>query len=100
MYLINLSKEASEKHSTRVFKLLVGFSYGIVLAFLIQTEVMYSFDGIGDLFLPAISSGDFYVINAIIFLTLISFPIFILVCFFLFFLIGRSKNKHILKPVK
>jgi len=92
MYLINLSKEASEKHSTRVFKLLVGFSFGIVLAFLIQTEVMYSFDGIGDLFLPAISSGDFYVINAIIFLTLISFPIFILVCFFLFFLIGKSKN--------
>jgi hypothetical protein len=49
MYLINLSKEASEKRSTRVFKLLVGLRYGIVLTFLIQTEIMFGFDGIGDL---------------------------------------------------
>ena len=100
MYLINLSKEASVKHSTNVFKLLVGLSYGIVLAFLIQTEIMFSFDGIGDLFLQAISSGDYYVINAIIFLTLISFPIFIVLTLFLFFLFGKLKNKYSLKEVK
>lgn len=100
MYLINLSKEASVKHSTNVFKLLVGFSYGIVLAFLIQTEIMFSFDGIGDLFLQAISSGDYYIINAIIFLTLISFPIFIMLSLLLFFLFGKLKKNYILKQVK
>ena len=100
MYLINLSKDASEKHSTNVFKLLVGFSYGIVLAFLIQTEIMFSFDGIGDLFLQAISSGDYYVINAIVFLTLISFPIFIMLSLFSFFLFGKLKKSYILKQVK
>ena len=100
IYLINLSKEASVKHSTIVFKLLVGFSYGIVLAFLIQTEIMFSFDGIGDLFLQAISSGDYYVINAIIFLTLISFPIFIMLSLLLFFLFGKLKKSYILKQVK
>jgi ABC-type dipeptide/oligopeptide/nickel transport system permease component len=100
LYLINLSKEASVKHSTNVFKLLVGFSYGIVLAFLIQTEIMFSFDGIGDLFLQAISSGDYYVINAIVFLTLISFPIFIMLSLFSFFLFGKLKKSYILKQVK
>jgi len=100
MYLINLSKEASVKRSTNVFKVLVGFSYGIVLAFLIQTEIMFSFDGIGDLFLQAISSGDYYVINAIIFLTLISFPIFIMLSLLLFFLFGKLKKNYILKRVK
>jgi len=81
LYLINVSKETSERHSTKVFKLLVGVSYGIVLAFLFQTEIMFSFDGIGDLFLQAMSSTDYYVINAIIFLTFISFPIFIVLPF-------------------
>jgi len=100
MYLINLSKEASEKRSTRVFKLLVGLSYGIVLAFLIQTEIMFSFDGIGDLFLQAISSADYYVINAIIFLTLISFPIFIMLTLLLFFLFGKLRNLYVLKQIK
>ncbi len=100
MYFINLSKEPSEKHSTRMFKVLVGFSYGIVLAFLLQTEIMFSFDGIGDLFLQAISSVDYYVLNAIIFLTVISFPIFIVFILLLFFLFGKLKKKHILKQVK
>jgi ABC-type antimicrobial peptide transport system permease subunit len=100
IYLTNLSKEASERHSTNIFKLLVGFSYGIVLAFLIQTEIMFSFDGIGDLFLQAISSGDYYVLNAIIFLTLISFPIFIVLTLVLFYLFGRVKRHHIRKQIK
>jgi ABC-type dipeptide/oligopeptide/nickel transport system permease component len=97
IYLINLTKEASEKHSTIAFILLVGFSYGIVLAFLIQTEIMFSFEGIGDLFLQAISSADYYVMNVIIFLTLISFPIFIMLSLFLFFLFGKVKNHYILR---
>ena len=97
IYLVFLTKEALEKHSTIVFKLLVGFSYGIVLAFLMQTEIMFSFEGIGDLFLQAISSADYYIMNVIIFLTLISFPIFIMLSLFLFFLFGKIKNRYILR---
>ena len=100
MYLINLSKEPSEKQPTKVFILLVGLSYGIVLAFLLQTEIMFSFNGIGDLFLQALSSVDYYVLNTIIFFTLTSFPIFIVSILFIFFLFGKLKRKNILKQAK
>lgn len=99
IYLINLTKESLEKHSTIRFNLLVGFSYGIVLAFLMQTQtgIMYSFEGIGDLFLQALRCSDYYVINGIIFLTLISFPIFITLILLLFFQFGKVKKRHILR---
>lgn len=97
IYLINLTKESLEKHSTIRFNLLVVFSYGIVLAFLMQTGIMYSFEGIGDLFLQAIRSADYYVINGIIFLTLISFPIFIMLILLSFFQFGKVKKRHILR---
>ena len=100
MYLINLSKEPSEKQPTKVFILLVGLSYGIVLAFLLQTEIMFSFNGIGDLFLQALSSVDYYVLNTIVFFTLTSFPIFIVSILFIFFLFGKLKRKNILKQAK
>ena len=100
MYLINLSKEPSEKQPTKVFILLVGLSYGIVLAFLLQTEIMFSFNGIGDLFLQALSSVDYYVLNTIVFFTLTSFPIFIVSILFIFFLFGKLKRKNFLKQVK
>jgi peptide/nickel transport system permease protein len=96
IYLVILTKEASEKHSTIAFILLVGFSYGIVLTFLMQTEIMFSFEGIGDLFLQAISSTDYYVMNVIIFFSLISFPIFIMLILLLFFQFGKVKKHHIL----
>lgn len=96
-YLINLTKESLEKHSAIRFNLLIGFSYGIVLVFLIQTGTLYSFEGIGDLFLLALRNADYYVLNGIIFLALISFPIFILLSILLFSLFGKIKNKKYLK---
>ena len=96
-YLTSLIKEPLEKHSTTTFFLLVGFSYGIILAFLIQTEIMFSFEGIGDLLLLAISSVDYYVINAIIFLMSISFPVIITLILIVFFRFGKVKKNKILK---
>ena len=97
IYLNNASKEALEKRSNIPFILLVGVSFGIVFAFLIQTEVMFSFGGIGELLLQAFSSTDYYVLNAIIFLLLFSFPIFIIFSLFSFFLFVKVKKRHILR---
>ena len=97
IYLINLTKESLKKHSTIRFNLLVGFSYGIVFALLMRTGIMYSFEGIGDLFLLAFRDADYYVMNGIIFLTLISFPIFIMLILLLFFQFGKVKKHHILR---
>ena len=68
---INLNKSIehdSHRRSNIPFILVVGVGYSIIYLLLIQTEIMYSFDGIGTLFLQAISSIDYYVIRAIVFL--------------------------------
>ena len=93
IYLNNRSKEASEKRSNIPFILLVGVSYGIIFLFLMQTELLFSFEGLGGLLLQAFSSADYYVINAIIFLMLFSAPIFIIFSLFSFFLFGKVKKK-------
>jgi ABC-type dipeptide/oligopeptide/nickel transport system permease component len=50
IYLINLKKESLEKHFTIWFNLLVGFSYGIVLAFLMQTGNFFNLDQFPDFY--------------------------------------------------
>jgi len=80
------------RHSNIPFILLLGVGYAIIYVLLIQTEIMYSFDGIGMLFLQAISSVDYNVIRAIIFLFFFIFPIFIIFCLFSFYLFKRIKS--------
>jgi ABC-type dipeptide/oligopeptide/nickel transport system permease component len=92
IYLKNLSKGAPEKRSNIIFALLVGFSYGIMFAFFVQTEIMFGIGGVGELLLQAFSTIDYYIINAIIFIILFSVPIFILLSLFLFFLFGKVRN--------
>jgi peptide/nickel transport system permease protein len=82
----------SHRRSNNSFLLLLGVGYAIIYVLLIQTEIMYSLDGLGTLFLQAISSVDYYVIRAIIFLFFFFFPIFIIFCLFSFYLFIRIKN--------
>ncbi|MFX0139487.1 MAG: hypothetical protein ACFFDN_37950 [Candidatus Hodarchaeota archaeon] len=100
IYLNNLSKEASKKRSNIPFILLVGVSYGIIFLFLIQSEMMVNFEGIGELLFQAFSSADYYIINAIIFLILFSFPIFIIFSLFSFFLFGKIKSFYNRKQLR
>ena len=92
-YLKKSSKDASEKHSNILFVLIVGISYGIIYIFFIQIEIMFSFGGIGELLLQALSTADYYVINVIIFLILFSAPIFIILSLFSFFLFVKVKKR-------
>jgi len=91
MYLNKLSKEVSEKRLNILFITFIGVGCGIIFILLILTEIMFSFGGLGELLLQALNSADYYVINGIIFIMLFSFPIFIILTLFSFFLFGRFK---------
>lgn len=100
IYLNKLSKEVSENRWNVLFISLVGVGYGIVFILLLIIEIKFSFGGLGELLLQALSSADYYVINGIIFLILFSFPIFIIFILFSFFLFGRFKKCIILHGKK
>ncbi|UCD01043.1 MAG: hypothetical protein JSV23_09180 [Promethearchaeota archaeon] len=100
IYLNNLSIEASKRRSNIPFILLVGVSYAIIFLFLIQTEMMVNFEGIGELLFQAFSSADYYIINVIIFLILFSFPIYIIFSLFSFFLFGKVKSFYNVKKLR
>lgn len=92
------SGKNSSRRSRVIFIFVFCIGYSIIYLFLIQTEIMFSFEGIGELFLQAISSTDYYVTNAIMFLMLFGFPIFIIFCLFSFFLFKKIKLKYELRP--
>lgn len=92
IYLKNLSKDKTKKHSNILFILVVGVSYGIIYTFFIQIEIMFNFGGIGELLLQALSSTDNWVINGVTFIILFSAPIFIIFSLFSFFLFGKIRH--------
>jgi len=91
IYLEKRSKP-SKKRSNTLFVLILGLGYGIMYLFFIQIEIMFSFGGIGELLLQALSSTDYWVSNAVIFSILFSAPIFIILSLFSFFLFGKIKK--------
>lgn len=96
LYLVK-RKMLSKKHSNLIFIIIVGICYGIVYALLIQTEIMFSFEGLGKILLQALNSTDYYVINTVIFLMLFTLPIFIIFSLFSFFVFGKIKSHYKLK---
>ena len=94
-YLINQLNhiEDAETRSIVPFTFQVGLGFAIIFSFLIVTETMFGFYGIGQLLLNAIYNADYYVINGVLFLISISFVLLITISLLLFILFGKVKSQ-------
>lgn len=98
-YLINQLNhlEDGETRSIVPFTFQVGLGFAIIFAFLMVTETMFGFYGIGQLLLNAIFNADYYVINGVLFLISISFVLLITISLLLFILFGKVKSQSFSK---
>jgi peptide/nickel transport system permease protein len=84
--------EDGETRSIVPFTFQVGFGFTIIFAFLMVTETMFGFYGIGQLLLIALYNADYYVINGVLFLISISFVLLITIFLLLFIVFGKVKS--------
>ncbi|MFW9951839.1 MAG: hypothetical protein ACFFKA_17115 [Candidatus Thorarchaeota archaeon] len=100
LYLTNRSKNEKDSESIAPFIFQAGFGIGTMVAFLMLTDIMFRFSGLGEIILLAIRNSDYYAINASIFLILEMFSFFIVIIPLLFILIKEIKTLYILRHPK